>query len=315
MSGCSVVVLAAGKGTRMKSELPKVLHDLCGRSLLGHAISAANGVDPQQIVAVVRHDRDRVAAEAKRVFPDVLIADQDELPGTGRAAQCALEAAAAQGVELGETVVITSGDVPLLESQTLRALIRKHEDNGAVATVLTTIAPDPTGYGRIVREDGRLVRIVEHRDATTEELAISEVNAGIYAFNTRFLTEALSGLGTDNDQGELYLTDVVQVADQNGDLAQPFLLEDAWQAEGCNDLVQLAALRKELNKRLLEKYMRLGAQVVDPDSTHIDVDVVLQPDCRIEPFTILRGKSIVGSGAVAGPFELVQNKELFPGLQ
>lgn len=313
VSSSSVVVLAAGKGTRMKSKTPKVLHLLCGRTLLGHALHAAKGIDPEHIVAVVRHERDAVAAEAQRVIPDVIIADQDDIPGTGRAVQCALISAKENGVDLGDTVLVTSGDVPLLESATLQKVLEAHVDASAAVTAVTTIAPDPTGYGRIVRDGEAIARIVEQRDASTEERAINEINAGIYAFDREFLEEALRGLGTDNDQGEVYLTDIVEIAATAGRLAQPYVLEDTWQAEGCNDLVQLATLRRVLNTRLCEQHMRQGVSIVDPVTTSLDVDVVLEADSRIEPFTTVRGHSIVRSGATVGPYVVIEDLEVTPG--
>ncbi len=315
MRGCSVIVLAAGKGTRMKSELPKVLHDLCGRSLLGHALFTSEGVNPSHVITVVRHERDLVAAEAKRVRPGVIIADQDEIPGTGRAVQCALDTAANMSLDLGDTVVVTSGDVPLLEAETLRKLLERHEQNQATVTLMTTIVEDPTGYGRVVREGQRVKRIVEHRDATRDELAIKEINAAIYAFDREFLEKTLKGLGRSNDQGEVYLTDVVELADKAGLVVQAFELEDNWQAEGCNDLVQLAGLRRVLNRRLLDKFMLAGARVVDPESTSIDVTVRLEPDSRVEPFTVLKGETVVQAGVTVGPFEVITDKNCSVGLQ
>ena len=209
----AVIVLAAGQGTRMKSRLPKVVHPVAGLSMIGHALRAAVGVDPDDVVAVVRHQRDVVAAEILRVLPSAIVADQDEVPGTGRAVQCGLAALdGARGAVHG-TVLVTYGDVPLLSSQTLARLVGAHEASGDAVTVLTSRVEDPTGYGRILRApDGSVAAIVEQRDATAEQALITEINAGIYAFDADFLRGALAGLGTDNDQGEVYLTDALAAA-------------------------------------------------------------------------------------------------------
>ena len=302
-SECSVLVMAAGAGTRMRSEIPKVLHPLCGRSLLGHALTAANGLDPAQVITVVRFERDQVAAEAQRTLPEVIIADQDDVPGTGRAVWCGLDQAQRAGHQLADTTIVTSGDVPLLQTETLRELLVAHESAGAAVTAVSMIAPEPGSYGRMIRTpDGQaLARIVEAKDATPEELAVQEVNAGIYAFDTEFLLQALGGVGTDNAQGEVYLTDVVELARRDGRQAMAFVLEDTAQAEGCNDLVQLAGLREILNRRLQERHLRAGARIVDPATTTVDVQAQIEPDALILPGTALLGNTRVASGAKVGP--------------
>ncbi len=290
----------------MKSTLPKVLHPLLGRTLLGHAMHAVMGLAPEEVVVVVRHDRDQVAAEAVANDPTVVVADQDDVPGTGRAVWCALQGAEAAGRPLSGTVLVTSADVPLLETETLRSLVKKHEDAGAAVTLVSTIARDPEGYGRVIRKDpvdpsSPVEAIVEHRDATEAQRAVAEINAGIYAFDSGFLAQALGDLDQNNDQGEVYLTDAVAVAVRRGLLAQAFVLEDGWQAEGCNDRWQLAALRKELNRRICKRHALAGVTVVDPDNTSVDVQVVIGQDAVINPFTSLVGDTKVGSFAVVGP--------------
>ena len=209
----AVIVLAAGQGTRMKSALPKVVHPLAGLSMIGHALRAAHGLDPEHLVAVVRHQREVVAAEIARVSPAAIIADQDEIPGTGRAVQCGLAALDDAVAPAPGTIVVTYGDVPLLSTDTLAQLVATHEEAGHAVTVLTSRVEDPTGYGRIIRDaSGTVTAIVEQRDATPEQAAINEINAGIYAFDAQFLRESLASLGTDNDQGEVYLTDVLAAA-------------------------------------------------------------------------------------------------------
>ena len=298
----AVIVLAAGQGTRMKSDLPKVLHPVAGLSMIGHALRAADSLHPAHLVTVVRHQRETVAAEVLRVAPHALLADQDEIPGTGRAVQCGLQALVDAGADIAGTIVVTSGDVPMLSHGTLARLVTTHEDADNAVTVLTSIAPDPTGYGRIIRDEAGIVtHIVEQRDATEAQRAITEVNAGIYAFDGAFLHQALQGLGTNNDQGEVYLTDVLAAAAPAGRTAGAVILEDPWQAEGCNDRVQLAQLGAEFNRRICEAHMRAGVSITDPASTWIDVDVTIGADTTIRPGTLLRGHTTVGSYCHIGP--------------
>ncbi|GAA4433710.1 bifunctional UDP-N-acetylglucosamine diphosphorylase/glucosamine-1-phosphate N-acetyltransferase GlmU [Georgenia halophila] len=313
----AVVVLAAGEGTRMKSRTPKVLHGIGGRTLLGHALTAGRGVDPERLVVVVRHERDTVAAHAADLDPDVMIADQDAVPGTGRAVQCALGAldgaAQAAAVVSGEggpgraagvlagSVVVMAADTPLLDAETLIQLLEAHSADGNAVTVLTTTVDDPTGYGRILREGGSVVGVVEERDATDEQRAIREINTSTYVFDAAVLRDALGSVGQDNDQGEVYLTDVVAVAHRSGLAVRAISVEDSWLVEGVNDRVQLATLGGELNRRTVEAWMRAGVTVVDPATTWIDVDVELARDVTILPGTQLHGTTRVGEDSVVGP--------------
>ena len=310
----AVIVLAAGQGTRMKSDLPKVVHPMGGLSLIGHALRAANGLQPDHIVAVVRHQRDLVAAEAIRVLPTVTIADQDEIPGTGRAVQCGLAALTHTVGELSGTIVVTYGDVPLLTSHTLAELVDLHESQGHAVTILTTRVEEPTGYGRIIRGDGgQVTSIVEERDATAHQRAITEINAGIYAFDAAFLVHALNSVGSDNDQGEVYLTDVLAAAAPAGRTAGALELADTWQAQGCNDRIQLAELAAELNRRVTRAHMRDGVSIVDPSATWIDVDVTIAQDTTIHPGTVLRGSTSIGSWCEIGPSTTLINAKVGSG--
>lgn len=298
----AVIVLAAGQGTRMKSALPKVVHPLAGLSMIGHALRAAQGLDPLNLVAVVRHQRDVVAAEIERVSPRAIIADQDDIPGTGRAVQCGLEALDAAVTPASGTIIVTYGDVPLLSSATLADLVDTHERDGHAVTVLTSRVEDPTGYGRIIRdESGTVTAIVEQRDATEAQARINEINAGIYAFDAEFLRASLATLGSNNDQGEVYLTDVLAAAAPAGRSAGALDLADHWQSAGANDRVQLAELGAELNRRICRKHMRSGVTIVDPASTWIDVDARVGADTTIYPGTSLRGQTVVGAACEIGP--------------
>ncbi|MCD4557256.1 bifunctional UDP-N-acetylglucosamine diphosphorylase/glucosamine-1-phosphate N-acetyltransferase GlmU [Schaalia sp. lx-100] len=298
----AVIVLAAGQGTRMKSDIPKVAHPLAGISMIGHAVRAALALQPEHLVAVVRHQREIVADEILRFAPHALIADQDEIPGTGRAVQCAVNALENVCGKINGTIVVTYGDVPMLSVRTLEDLVAAHEEGSHAVTVLTAVLDDPTGYGRIIRNpDGIVTRIVEQRDATPDEAAISEVNAGIYAFDAQFLRAALHDVKANNAQGEVYLTDVLAAAAPAGRTVGALIVEDHWQIQGCNDRVQLAQLGAEFNRRICQGHMRAGVSIPDPMSTWIDVDVTIGPDTTIFPATVLRGRTTIGSRCLIGP--------------
>ena len=304
----AVIVLAAGEGTRMKSATPKVLHRIAGRTLVGHAIAAAREAQPEHLAVVVRHERDLVATHVAEVDPKAVIADQDDVKGTGRAVQCALDVLPA---DLDGTVLVTYGDVPLLSGSTLHALVDHHSASGSAVTVITANLANPTGYGRILRgADDSVEGIVEHKDATQEQLAITEINSGIYAFDAQVLRDALEHVTTDNSQGEKYLTDVLAIARSAGRRVAAHLIDDLWQTEGVNDRVQLARLGKELNRRITEKWMREGVTIVDPDTTWIDADVAIGRDATILPGTQLLGATTIGADAVIGPDSTLEDTEV-----
>ena len=306
----AVIVMAAGKGTRMRSVTPKVLHRIGGRSLVDHAVTAARGLDPRHLIVVVRHERDAVIAHLAEVAPDAVPADQDEVPGTGRAVACGL---AALPEDLAGSVVVTSGDVPLLDTATLEALVRQHAERGDAVTLLTTELEDPTGYGRVLRACAQdpqadplsVEAVVEQRDASETQRAIREVNAGVYVFDVAMLRDALARLGTDNDQGEVYLTDVVALAHGRGLATSALVVTDHWLVEGCNDRAQLAALGAELNRRVLTGWMAQGVGVVDPSSTWVDVDVELSRDVVLEQGVLLRGRTRLGEGTRVGAYSVL----------
>jgi bifunctional UDP-N-acetylglucosamine pyrophosphorylase/glucosamine-1-phosphate N-acetyltransferase len=295
----------------MRSATPKVLHGIGGRSLLGHAMATARALEPERLVVVVRHERDQVGAHVVDVDPGAVVADQDEVKGTGRAVACGL--AALRDAPTG-TVVVTYGDVPLLEPATLRELVARHEEAGAAVTVLTAEVADPTGYGRVLRDAaGDVTGIVEHKDADAAQRAIHEINSGIYAFDACVLADALGRIGTDNAQGELYLTDVLAIARGDGRRVAAVRTADVWQVEGVNDRVQLAALGAELNRRVLTAWMRAGVTVVDPASTWVDVSVELAPDVTLLPGTQLHGATRVAGGATVGPDTTLTDCQVGPG--
>jgi bifunctional UDP-N-acetylglucosamine pyrophosphorylase/glucosamine-1-phosphate N-acetyltransferase len=295
----AVIVLAAGEGTRMKSRrIPKVLHELCGRSMLGHVLAAARELGPERLVVVVGHGREKVVEHLAAVEPGALPVTQARQNGTGHAVRVALDAA---GIG-GGTIVVTNGDHPLLRGETLAELVRLHHDEGNAVTVLSTDMPDPTGYGRIARGDGGdVTAIVEHKDADEEQRAITEINVGMYVFDGMLLADALKRVTTDNANGEEYLTDVVGILRADGHRAGAYKAADWVETQGVNDRVQLANARRQLNDRVLEAHMRDGVTIVDPGSTWIDVQVTLEPDATVEPNTQLRGGTHVAAGARIGP--------------
>ena len=302
----AVIVLAAGAGTRMRSATPKVLHRLGGRSLLAHAVIGAAATGAHAVVVVLGHAREEVGAELARIGRQhgitVLAATQERQLGTGDAVAAGL-AALPRGV--GGTVVVTSGDVPLLDAPTLRALVEAHTERSAAVTILSTVLSDPTGYGRVVRDgsgpDAALTGVVEEADATAAQRAITEVNGGVYAFDVGVLRDALSRLSSDNAQGELYLPDVLGLARADGHHVGALTVADRWVVAGINDRVQLAAVGAQLNRRIMERWMRAGVTLRDPSSTWIDVGVQLAPDVEILPGTQLHGATTVARGARIGP--------------
>ena len=299
----AVIVLAAGAGTRMRSDTPKVLHTLAGRSILSHALYSVAKVAPAHLVVLLGYDRDRVApavAElADALGRPILVAVQEQQLGTGHAVGCALSALPD---DFTGTVVVTYGDVPLLDADTLAGLIAAQNAEPTAATVLTTSLPDPTGYGRILRtQDGEVIGIVEQADASPSQLAIREVNAGVYAFDIAALRSALSRLRSDNAQQELYLTDVISIVRSDGHVVRAKHVDDSTLVAGVNDRVQLAELGAELNRRIVAAHQRAGVTIVDPATTWIDVDVTVGRDTVVYPGTQLLGATRIGGRCQIGP--------------
>jgi bifunctional UDP-N-acetylglucosamine pyrophosphorylase / glucosamine-1-phosphate N-acetyltransferase len=294
----AVVILAAGAGTRMKSQLPKVLHPICGASMLDHVLAAARELDPAELIVVVGHGRRQVAAHLAEHAPGAQVVVQHQQGGTGHAVRVVTET-----IGLGPgTVVVTYGDTPLLRGSTLAALVREHAAQDAAATALTTVLADPTGYGRILRDDrGFLAEIVEEADATPEQGAVTEVNSGVYAFDSSLLADSVKRLPADNAKGEEYLTDVIAILRAEGHRVATVTTPDSDEVCGVNDRVQLAQARRILNARILDGWMRAGATIVDPLTTFIDASVVLGQDVEIGPGTQLAGSTVVEAGARVGP--------------
>ncbi|MEU9354706.1 bifunctional UDP-N-acetylglucosamine diphosphorylase/glucosamine-1-phosphate N-acetyltransferase GlmU [Streptomyces griseoloalbus] len=296
----AVVVLAAGEGTRMKSATPKVLHDICGRSLVGHVLAAAGELEPENLVVVVGHAREKVTAHLAEIAPEVRTAVQAEQNGTGHAVRMGLEEL---GGSVAGTVVVVCGDTPLLTGETLRQLSAAHSADGNAVTVLTAEVPDATGYGRIVRDgaSGAVTAIVEHKDASEEQRAIREINSGVFAFDGALLADALKKVRTDNSQGEEYLTDVLGILREAGHRVGAALAGDHREIVGINNRVQLSQARRILNDRLLTAAMLSGVTVVDPATTWVDVAVTFERDVIVHPGTQLHGATHLGEGCEVGP--------------
>ena len=294
----AVIILAAGEGKRMKSSVPKVLHEVAGRSLLGHVIEAAAHLEPEHVVVVIGHGREQVAAHLAEVTPWVLTVVQSEQRGTGHAVRIAMQDLAARGAQLSGPVVVVTGDTPLLTGGTLAELMAAHV---GVCTVLTARVGDPTGYGRIVRDGEAVTAIVEERDATDEQREVDEINSGMYAFDAQALDSAIDRLGSNNAQGEEYLTDVVSIFTADGLRVSAFLAPDPDDIRGVNDRVQLAEAAAIMRDRINRRWMLEGVSIADPASVWIDVDVELQADVTLLPQTVLRGPTAIATGARVGP--------------
>jgi bifunctional UDP-N-acetylglucosamine pyrophosphorylase/glucosamine-1-phosphate N-acetyltransferase len=310
----AVIVLAAGSGTRMKSKTMKVLHPLCGRSMVGHVLTAAETLAARRLVAVVGHGREQVAPHILEQVPDALLAVQEQQDGTGHAVRVALEALRDSGGTTSGTIVVMTGDTPLLQGETLSALVADHAGAGRACTILTGVVAEPFGYGRIIRDaHGDVSSIVEQKEVDAEQASVREINSGIYAFDGDFLADALTRITNDNAKGEYYLTDVVAIARQDGSRVGAHVTDDVLQTEGANDRVQLAALAAHLNQRTLGRWMRAGVTVVDPASTWVDVTVSLEPDVTILPGVQLLGATVVAEDAVVGPDSTLKDVEVGRG--
>jgi bifunctional UDP-N-acetylglucosamine pyrophosphorylase/glucosamine-1-phosphate N-acetyltransferase len=306
----AVVVLAAGQGTRMRSATPKVLHTLGGRSMLGHVLAAVEPLCAKHTLVVVGAGRETVEEHLGRIAPSARAVVQEEQRGSGHAAAVALAAVP----DLDGPVLIVNGDAPLLREETVTAFVSAHRSAGDALTVLTAEVDDPTGLGRIVRDaEGRVTAIVEERDATPGQRALREINAGVYVGDGAALRDALARIGEDNDQGEQYLTDVLGLLVADGRQVGGAPAEDADDVLGCNDRRELAARRRTLNDRVLDRLMVAGVTIVDPATTWVDVTASVAPDAVLEPGVQLLGATRVASGAVVGPDTTLADCEVAEG--
>ena len=296
-------ILAAGEGKRMHSATPKVLHQVAGRSLLGHVLEAAAALDPEHVVVVVGHGREAVVAHVQEIAPWALTVVQETQSGTGHAVRVAIADLDSRGISLGDApVVVLTGDTPLLTGTTLQNLLQTHRSSQARATVLTARISEPAGYGRVIRDEAQSVqRIVEHKDASEAELSVDEVNSGMYCFAPADLVRLLANVTTDNAQGEEYLTDVIGLLRAENAVVAASLCESPDEILGVNDRFQLAQAAAIMRDRINERWMRSGVSILDSSTTWLDVDVELEPDVTILPNTTLTGPTSIASGARIGP--------------
>ncbi len=289
MHSLAIILLAAGKGTRMKSDTVKVLHPVAGLPMLAYPVQTARALQPDKLIVVVGHQRDRV--EELCGGGDILFVHQQEQLGSGQAV--AVTEPFLQG--FSGTVAIMCGDVPLIRVETIRKFLAGHRESTAALSVLSVILEDPTGYGRIVRDaSGRVQAIVEHRDATPQQKTITEINTGIYCGEAPFLFQVLKKIGRDNDQAEYYLPDIVSLAYREGKKVQAVVTDNFQEVKGINDRVDLSEAERVMRQRILRHHMQDGVTIIDPDSTYIDCGVTIGQDTVIHPNTCIRGTSSIG---------------------
>jgi bifunctional UDP-N-acetylglucosamine pyrophosphorylase/glucosamine-1-phosphate N-acetyltransferase len=306
----AVIILAAGEGTRMKNRIPKVLHEVCGRTMLGHVLAATSELGPERLIVVTGHGRGQVAEHLAEHAPDAEIVVQERLGGTGHAVRTVIESV---GLIHGN-VVVTYADTPLLRGSTLSELVTAHQAHGAAVTVLTARLADATGYGRIIRDqDGALTGIVEEADASPGQRAISEINSGMYAFDGDLLADTIKRVPTGNAKGEEYLTDVVSILHADGYPVATAACQDPEEVLGVNDQAQLARARRAMNERLTGDWMRRGVMIIDPATTWLDVGVRLEPGATIGPGTQLEGSTTVAATARVGPGCLLRDTTVAAG--
>ena len=307
--GAQALILAAGKGTRIKSALPKALQPVLGLPLLEHVLRAVSGCAPASVTVVVGHGAD--AVEAAFVGRGLRFVRQDPPLGTGHAVMTARGSLAEAS---GAPLLVANGDQPLLRAQTLRSLLEHHRSSGAAATLLTAVLEEPGPYGRVLRKpDGFLRAVVEAKDASAEVRTVREVNAGVYVFEVEPLLQALDRLRPDNAQREYYLTDVLSLLVAAGHRVGGWACDDPSQALGVNTQAELADAARRLRERKLGALLDSGVRIEDPATTHVGLDVEVESDAVLRPFTVLEGKTRVGAGASVGPYARIVDSEVGPG--
>ncbi|MEY9979791.1 bifunctional UDP-N-acetylglucosamine diphosphorylase/glucosamine-1-phosphate N-acetyltransferase GlmU [Lysinibacillus sp. RC79] len=295
MSNIFAVILAAGQGTRMKSKLYKVLHPVCGKPMVQHVVDHIQTLDVNRIVTVVGHGAENVKQQLGDKSEYVLQAEQ---LGTAHAVQ---QAEAILASEEGTTLVVC-GDTPLIRPETMQALFEHHQAKNAKATILTAIAENPTGYGRILRGDnGQVEQIVEQKDASAEQQLVKEINTGTYCFDNKALFETLKLVKNDNAQGEYYLPDVIEILQKQGDVVEAYVTEDFEETLGVNDRVALSQAETLMRTRINEKHMRNGVTIINPEATYISVDAMIGRDTVIQPGSMIEGTTVIGEDCIIGP--------------
>lgn len=304
MTNIFAIVLAAGQGTRMKSKLYKVLHPVCGKSMVEHVIQHIETLDVERIVTVVGHGAEKVQQQLGTKSEYVL---QEEQLGTAHAV---LQAAPLLS-ELDGITLVVCGDTPLIRPETMQALVEFHQEQNAKATILTAIAEDPTGYGRIIRnEGGKVAQIVEQKDATVEQQRVKEINTGTYCFDNQQLFEALKLVNNNNAQGEYYLPDVIEILQKQGEIVSAYVTSDFSETLGVNDRYALAQAEQLMRARINERHMRAGVTIIDPQATYISADTVIGRDTVILPGTMIEGHSVIGEDCEIGPNSHLINSEV-----
>lgn len=307
MSKRYAVVLAAGQGTRMKSKLYKVLHPVCGKPMVQHVVDQVSKLDMDHIVTVIGHGAELVKSQLGDQCSYALQAEQ---LGTAHAVMQAQEML--EGKE-GVTLVVC-GDTPLIKAETMEALLKQHEETNAKVTVLTAYTDDPTGYGRLIRNDkGFVEKIVEHKDASDEERRVKEINTGTYCFDNQALFDALKNVSNENVQGEYYLPDVIEILKNRGEIVTAFQTDDFDETLGVNDRVALSQAEGTLRNRINEFHMRNGVTIIDPNNTYIDADVEIGQDTIVYPGTILTGHTKIASDCQIGPNSEIKNCHIGEG--
>lgn len=296
MSSLAMIILAAGKGTRMKSALPKVLHEVCGRPLIDYVVDIAHQVGSNKTCVVLGHGIEKVRAH---LAEDILTVEQKQLLGTGDAIKSAYKFLK----DFRGDVLILCGDTPLLQAQTIQSLIKRHRRQKAAATVLTAVVSQSQGYGRIIRDDaGRVIAIREEKDCTAQEREIQEINSGVFCFNSRLLFENLKKIKVNARKGEYYLTDIIALLSGQGLIVEALTTQEPQEGLGVNTREDLSACANVLRQRILKELMLGGVTIVDPSSTHIASGVKIGMDTVIKPFTVIANDVVIGKNCVIGPF-------------
>lgn len=309
MKQLTAVILAAGEGKRMKSKNAKCSHKVCGKPMVEWVLRAVEGAGADETILVVGHRADQI----KTILGDrVKYAVQEKQLGTGHAVmQAEVHLKNSDGC-----VLVLCGDTPLITRKTLVDAVDYHNNSGCAATVITAKVDDPSGYGRILRgSDGQVLKIVEHRDATSEQRAINEINSGMYIFDTKMLFESLKEVNNKNDQGEYYLTDTLEILINRGSRVGAFVMEDPGEILGINDRRQLSEASSIMNRRILNDVMSSGVTIIDPASTYIDADCQIGIDTVIYPDTIIEGKTVIGDDAIIGPNSRLVNSIVGDGSE
>ena len=309
MSNRYAIILAAGQGTRMKSQLYKVLHPVCGKPMVQHVIDQVNQLQIEDIVTVIGHGAEKVQ---EQLGDSCKYALQEQQLGTAHAV---MQAESVLAGKRGITLVIC-GDTPLIKAETMEALIALHEKSQAKATILTAYADQPDGYGRVIRsENGLVEKIVEHKDASVEERYVKEINTGTYCFDNQALFSALKKVSNENVQGEYYLPDVIEILKQEGETVTAFQSNNFEETLGVNDRVALSQAEQILRKRINEVHMRNGVTIIDPLTTFIETDVTIGQDTVIYPGTMIKGQSVIGTNCLIGPHSEIMNCEIGNGTE